>query len=486
MRPGEATLLLLNLPALAWCLAARPVPVWARALSGAALLVLLAHVVVEGYRWQILPGYLVTVWAFAALASPRVAPPGPWTGACWLGLALAAAVMGTVLPVFTLPKPTGRFPVGTATRHLVDPSREETRGGRPGARRELLVQLWYPAQGAGPRQAYRGPAEVAFPKEHFALVQTHAAARAPLAEALPRYPVVLFAPSWIGRRNQNTVQAEELASHGFVVVGIDHPYGTDLTVFPDGRAARTTLGEVLDCSSDEAFAASERAAEAELRVRAADVRFVLDELERLNESDPEGALTGRLDTARVGVFGHSFGGAVAAEVCRADARFKAGINLDGLLFGADRDKEIGKPFLVFSDGTPVPTAAELEAATGATRRLLTAVARDVERLHRCLPRPGGYLLTLRGAAHMNFCDSPLFSPLRRLTHAGRIPPRRAAAIVNDYVVSFFEAYLNGKDEPLLGGGASPYPEVETEPLPAEKPATGPGAPPPDGPGKEQP
>ena len=182
-------------------------------------------------------------------------------------------------------------------------------------------------------------------KQHLALAQTHATPGVPIAGRPSRFPLLLFAPSWTGRRNQNTVQAEELASHGFIVVGIDHPYCTDLTIFPDGRRAHSTLPEFMDWSSDETVAACVRDANAQLSLRTADARFVLDEIERLNRNDPDGLFTGRLDTERVGIFGHSFGGAVAAEACRTDARFKAGANYDGLLFGDVLEQGIGKPFL---------------------------------------------------------------------------------------------------------------------------------------------
>src|SRR6202049_5293986 len=66
----------------------------------------------------------------------------------------------------------------------------------------------------------------------------------------------------------------------------------------------------------------------------ADIAFVLDQLERLNVSDPTGKFTGRLDMTRVGVFGHSFGGAKDAQFCSQDSRCKAGIDVDGRPFGS--------------------------------------------------------------------------------------------------------------------------------------------------------
>jgi dienelactone hydrolase len=367
-----------------------------------------------------------------------------------------------VLPVFELPKPTGSYPIGTVSLHLIDTAREEKQGDHPGGPRELMIQIWYPAEQAGPGQVYRPAAETEFTKRHLALVRTHAAAGVPVARAGASYPVVLFSPAWTGRRDQNTVQVEELASHGFLVVGIDHPYSTALTVFPDGRTAETTLGEWMDYSSDETVKACGRTAEAQLTVRAADVRFVLGELERLNGSDPQGLLTGRIDVSRVGIFGHSFGGAVGAEICRTDSRVKAGVNLDGSLFGAPTTESIGKPFLVFRDDAPTPTPAQVEAATGRLRRELAFIAEDDRRIRERLSESGGYSLMLRGASHMTFCDSPLYSPVRRLTHAGPLPPERAMQIINAYVLAFFRANLNGEDEPLLKAGSSPYPEVRVE------------------------
>jgi predicted dienelactone hydrolase len=272
--------------------------------------------------------------------------------------------------------------------------------------------------------------------------------------------VILFSPSWTGRRDQNTVQVEELASHGFVVVGIDHPYSTVLTVFPDGRAAQTVLGNWMDFSSEETFARCVRASEEQVRLRGADVRFVLDEIERLNKADPQRVFTGRIDTSQVGIFGHSFGGAVSAEACATDPRFKAGVNLDGMLFGTAKTKSIGKPMMVFSDGTLVATPAEVAAASGRVRREWTFITEDDRCIRQRLSESGGYLLTVHGAKHMDFCDSPFYSPVKRLTQAGPIQPERCMKIINAYVVAFFRAKLTGEREPLLDASDSPFAEVE--------------------------
>ena len=464
MRPIEIAYLLLNVPLLGWCLLNKTAPMWARIVPAAALIFLAADIVFAGARWTMAPAFVTTVWLFIAFTWPRPIEAGLRSGIAMAGMLLAAAAFTAVLPVFDLPKPTGSFLVGTVTKHLVDSKRQETQGDHAGGPRELMIQIWYPTQQVGSGQPYRERDALSFLKQHLALVRTHAAPNITVATTPARLPVLLFAPSWTGSRNQNTVQAEELASHGFVVVGVDHPFSTALTVFPDGRRAESTLGEFLDCSSDEAVAGCVRVANDQLALRTADVRFVLDSLERLDHLDPDGLFAGRLDFSRVGVFGHSFGGAVAAEVCRADQRFRAGINYDGLIFGDVLEQGIGKPFLFFMDGTPVPTDANLGATKGPWLRELILVADNVERLRYAHPEARGYWASVKGASHMSFCDSPLYSPIKRLTHAGAIDAHRVLEITNAYTLAFFDTYLNAKESRLLDGPSAQYPEVEIERL----------------------
>ena len=64
-----------------------------------------------------------------------------------------------------------------------------------------------------------------------------------------------------------------------------------------------------------------------------DIQFVLNELEKITKNDPHNLLTSKFDLSRIGIFGHSFGGAAAAQMCRRDKRCKAGIVIDGALRG---------------------------------------------------------------------------------------------------------------------------------------------------------
>lgn len=470
MRPLEIALWVATIPVLLWCLSHRGLAGWVRVTTAVALVLMIVHLALEGWRWHLGPTYLIIPYLFIACVWPGVPRLQPGVGAVLVGIGLMAATVAltTAFPVFDLPRPSGHYPIGTVALHLVDPARQEPRTDRSDGRRELMVQIWYPAEQVGPGQPYRQRAETTFLSRHLSLARTHAAARVPVAGDPGRFPVVVFAPSWGGCRTDNTIQAEELASHGFIVVGVDHPYSSDRVAFPDGRVALSTLTEFLDYASDGSLAATERVAEEELRTRAADVRFVLDELERLDRSDPNGLLVGRLDTSRVGLFGHSFGGAVSAEVCRADPRAAAGVDLDGLIFGEVRRAGFGKPFLYFSDDTRIPSAAEIDSLKPAGRRRWTYVVENVHCIRSGLARVGGHYAVLRGARHADFCDSPSYSPFHWLrpvndSPTGPIRHDRAMEILNAYLLSFFRKHLKGEDDGLLDS-PTPYREVEIERL----------------------
>ena len=166
-----------------------------------------------------------------------------------------------------------------------------------------MIRVWYPADNPGTRQYYRSDTPATLKNAHLRLVKVHSYSGVPVGSARPRYPVLIFSPSWTGTCDQYTALLEELASHGFLVVGLDHPYGSDPTTFPDGRVVRSVLDKWLDYSSDESLEASVRVAEAQLQIRSRDVVFTVDELERLDRGDPCGLLTNRVDLCAWGSSG---------------------------------------------------------------------------------------------------------------------------------------------------------------------------------------
>ncbi len=363
----------------------------------------------------------------------------------------------TLLP---LPVPAGRYAVGRALYDWVDTNRVDTLSDLPNQRRELLVWVWYPARVDSPGtpapylpaawiQARDRDQGVGVLLEHnFASLQTHSFADAPLAEAPSPYPVLIMEPGMGPLPTDYTVLAENLASHGYVVVGINPTYTSFIIVFPDGRIApRSSKGAIPDLADP---VTADRDANVIGGVWADDVIFVMNQLTSLN-GDKASPFYSRLDLEHIGVFGHSFGGATAIAVCQRDVRCKAGADLDGTPWGDEKSGAVPQPFMFIAEDYTRGCDSNCEAMKQAYAHVKSGAA---------------YWLSVRGTGHFNFSDLPLRqSPIVRPLFAvagliGSIDPVRAQQVANAYLVAFFGKYLQNGDSPLLLGPSPDFPEVQ--------------------------
>jgi len=374
-------------------------------------------------------------------------------GLCW------------ALPMFRFPKPSGAYPVGTRIFDLTDESRAETHAGAAGGRRRLVVQLWYPSATArGRRERYRRWKETTLLSSYQAVLRTDSIQDAPVAEG--RFPVVVFNHAWGGFRNRCTYSIQDLASHGFVVAAISHTHNTAAVVFDDGRVVRYDQFDIgFDCPHYIPLEERLALADEELRVQTGDCRFVLDTLERFDGTAGH-PLAGRLDASRVGCYGYSYGGAVAAEWAREDDRVLGALELDGVLHGVAAREGLNKPLMVIDSVTvqaPEEIPAGLDPLAESTMRMMQLSA---EAKRATLRRFGGYAVYLGGMHHGSFSDRSFMSPWRRLSGGSRIPARRCAEILNGYVLAFFQQTLLQKPSPLLTAEARVFPEAELTVYPA--------------------
>ncbi len=255
-----------------------------------------------------------------------------------------------------LPIPTGPYAVGRVGYDWIDATRLDPLSDKPHEQRELMVWIWYPALPLTPAQ----PAAPYLPaswaqaraqdlgisavlRRNRNSVHVHAIADAVLSPAQPAYPVLIMQPGLGPIMSDYTALAEELASHGYVVVGSTPTYSATMVVFANGRVAlRTPSGNPPDSATPgESNSLLNRL----IAIWAADDRFVLNQVATLNSAQAGGKFSGHLNLQAVGVLGHSFGGATAAEVCHLDPRFKAGVDLDGSLFGDVVQQGLRRPFM---------------------------------------------------------------------------------------------------------------------------------------------
>ena len=388
--------------------------------------------------------------------------------------AAAAATSPSTAGADHLPAPTGRHPVGRVSYDWVDPTRAETYSADPTARRELVVWIWYPAahQPAGERAPYL-PQPWAPVAQFLGLktdgLRAHSVQDAPIAAGTQRFPVLVLSPSGFPPLLISGL-AEELASHGHVVVGVNHTYETTVTVFSDGRvvpmnpmAIAGALGPQTG-SHNDAF----RARAAVCVNKAADLAFVADQIRRV-DADPMSRFGGRLDLERLGALGHSMGGNAALEWCRTDPRCQAAVNLDGALWTDVGQVGLDRPALqVLAEHHEFAVSPEDAVKNGMAPNTDWFVAEKAItfegwRTVHDRARPG-YTIRIAGATHLSFMDVPFLpqqdgAAVASMLAATTIGPERMWRITSDAVLAFFAKHLDGVEAGLLDGPDPAYPEL---------------------------
>ncbi|MFI0816823.1 alpha/beta hydrolase family protein [Streptomyces sp. NPDC021098] len=248
-----------------------------------------------------------------------------------------------------------------------------------------------------------------------------------------RFPLVLLSPGFSMPRTTLTSVADDLASRGYVVASVDHAYESVGTAFPGGRMLTCVACGQVETSEEKAALA---------RGRAKDMSFVIDELTKARQA---GALSRAIDPSRIGIAGHSIGGAAAAATMAADRRVRAGVDLDGDFFLNPAASGLGRrPFLILgAESTHSPDSKDTD-----------------------WPEAWKHLsgwkrwLTVTGAGHFSFTDVPYLAGQLGLSDpAVPLSGERGWDITRDYVTAFFDLHLRDIPQPILTGPTAAHPEV---------------------------
>lgn len=368
-----------------------------------------------------------------------------------LGCYVAYAAVRATRPV-SLPAPTGPHPVGRTITEWTDPGRADPLAPRAGTPRRLAIWLWYPA--TPPPDAAPAPytpgewgglhlgGVLAWSETGFDKIRVHAAADVPVAAG--RFPVVVLLPGLGFAAPQYTTIAEDLASRGYLVVGVTPTYSANLTVIggatiPADEAGNPAAFDGGDLHAGAAQAAGDRLVD----VWAGDARFAAARAAGLQA---EGRFAGHVDTATTVYIGHSFGGAAALEACRSDPRCAGAADVDGTQYGTVVRTGLAKPMmLIGSESSCVTGACEPadagERAAQATARSLVDAGKAPVWCYRII-----------GAEHFNFTDYGAYhlaAPADFLIALGSVDGRDALAITSAYLGAFLDHVVGGRSEPLL-------------------------------------
>ncbi|TPE59512.1 hypothetical protein FJQ54_13605 [Sandaracinobacter neustonicus] len=456
---------------------------WQAGLWGLSSILLLAALLSGGPRWQLVPLGLaalfcltVAIVRWVRASKGKLQPRAGRFNARALLTGLIAlpfiAVTGLALylfPLFEMPRPSGRYPVGYTEFHWTDANRPELHTVSPIDKRALTVEVFYPAD-PGNREGKLRPVMLEggavgasllnnlpgtrFFLSHLAGIPSNSRIGAKLASDHQSFPVVIFSHGLGVHPDLHLSLVEELASRGFVVFSVNHTYGSAANRFPDGElklvevqayqggepppnAQVTAEAERILASNDPAVIAEgmqrlmnarplDRAIERfGLDIWEGDQRFVLDQLGQLQAGILPSQFKDRLDLDHTAVTGMSFGGIAAVATCGVDSRCKAVADLDG--------------FFVDLLDRPAPQQPML-VLNGADNNMGLAL----------FDRPGGwhYWMKVKDTRHADFSDIGLFSRLWRMKGSGgSIDAAHIRKIVNSSVSSFLEAsLLSGKSD----------------------------------------
>ena len=439
--------------------------------------ILALDLIIEGYRWQMIPAYLITLIIFWYLCRNYSIFKGGWlrkTLTCFgliLILVLAWA-LPIILPIFNLPTPTGKFSIGSQYLHLktdadeiITPETNDTR--------ELMIKVWYPAQlnneatepylNAGDRIGFA--TKYGLPKSTFNYlnaIKTHTYESPALEEG--KFPVLIFSHGLYSKASGYYALIENIVSHGYIVLNINHTYESTGSLFPNGdlklfhtdydKANNQDMADMVwDAlqAFEKAKSSEEKLASIEYLIRnymaaeitqrwSKDISLVIDELEHWNSAS---FLAQHLDVSKIGVFGHSQGGSAAGQAMIENDKIKAGISIDGVQWGTMIDTVLTKPFAIISSdwGGSHPNFNK--------------------HIYRNRSVSDFYNAKLLKSGHPNFMDIPLMINLPLINECGPIDPVKGFEITNKMILQFFDSYLLNKTSNLLNLNTK-YKEIKIE------------------------
>jgi len=386
-----------------------------RVTSLAALIVMLATGILWwGIRWILLLAVLSIITLISVIHLLRHSKSKTFrrrrTVLGWAGMVILFVI--AMIPAFVFPqyhkiKPTGSYAIAVTNDTYTDKTRIETYTNR-GEHRKINVKFWYPEQGRG------------------------------------KYPLVVFSHGFGGVQDSDESTFEELASHGYVVCSIGHPYESLYTVDTTGKVVTISSEYIREFEQvSDNRVTNLKLFQTWMNIRVKDMNLAIDSI-----LAKHGGVYDMVDHHAIGVFGHSMGGAAAMGVPRMRQDIRAVINLDAPMFCELTGVKDGK-YTINQKPYPAPllniyseflydNAIEKNDPEYFENRIVSATA------------PASYEVYFRGTQHMNLTDLVLCSPfLADQLNSGRkatADKYQCIETMNQMILGFFNCYLKGQGE----------------------------------------
>ena len=371
------------------------------------------------------------------------------------------------IPENPFPKPTGQYNVGTKEYLWIDNNRDDDLTADPNDKVHILIQVWYPTNdNSGIIHPYISTPEEFGDNTRYNIlsnVKTNSYTNASLSNDNSKYPILIYSHGSGMSRFTNTFQAEELASHGYIIYGIDHSSNNHTQLYPDNMSTKNRKNVFYRKENENKFIDVMKNREVADRVIlnywAKDAAYVIDKIEN-NNNDHSNFFYGKLDIEKMGMYGYSLGGILTLQMCAQEKRIKAGINSDGGILGYVWKTGITQPFLFIEPTKTSFTEANLPEYYRDYEQYLFRDGIGTLRMETLLKNSNNdmYFLTIPNTKHNDFNDMSLFEAQQNEL----INVQLAHQIINDYTLSFFNKYLKNEDDNLFNSFPGKYKESKLE------------------------
>lgn len=431
--------------------------------------IFILHLLIEGGRWQLYPLYLMIIIYFILsilkfsgkfsdcnLNSHKIIK-GLVIGVMIL-LLLVSAISAYAFPVYKMTVPKGKYKIGTVAFDVIDENRKAIYSDNLKSNRKIKLQVWYPAEDTkGFKQVpwlqdgdivAKGISKMMklpdFLLSHTSLVMSNSYASAPISSGKDKYPLVIISHGWTGFRNLHTDVAELLASEGYMVIAIDHTYGSAVTVFNNGEVEYLNNSALPEREITPNFL---EYANTLVNTYAGDIKITLDTLEKFNLGEKNVMFKDRLDLTTIGLLGHSTGGGASVTTALHDKRIKAMLGLDAWVEPIkEEDIKIGL-------NVPALFLRSEQWEKGLNNKNLLLLLDSSKNSRE--------LYQINGINHLDFSMVYMYSPLSKYFNiTGKLDGRVAAEIQQEFILNFYDKYLKNNSNSSVEKVSNKYNEVK--------------------------
>jgi len=433
-------------------------------LAGCIFFVL--HYVYEGIRWQMYLVYffiitllLMNIYSRLKKEDKRRPLRNNIVILMTLVIIVCTSVANIVFPVSKINQPTGKYNIGTTSFFIEDTLREEVFTKDENDSRKIMIQMWYPGNiKKGDKKApwlengkiiSNGIAKMmGYPNfifSHLHLVKSNAFNEAEILNIDNPYPIIIISHGWTGFKNIHNDIAELLSSSGYVVVSIDHSYGSVATVFPNNEVIYLDRSILPNREGTPDFL---KYANTLVNTYSNDIISTIDVLEKINEGEVDTQFENKLDFSKIGVIGHSTGGGASVKASMVDKRIKAVFGMDPWVEPL-KDEYINKGLNV-----PAVFLRSEEWETGLNNENLFSLLDNSNNVE---------LYSIEGTKHTDFTMAYMFSPFTsKLNITGTIDKRLNTKIQHEFILDFYNRHLKEDNSKTTLELEKQYKEVNRE------------------------